>query len=198
TINYVVKAKPVAPKISSFTTNKTSPQIVGTQIGLTAKATGEGTLQYRFKVGDGKGNYSTIKNYSTSNTAIWNANYIGNKILYVDVRDGNGQITTKTINYVIKEKSVAPTISSFTTGKTSPQYKGTAITLTAKATGEGTLQYRFRVGDGKGNYSIIKNYSTSSTTIWNANYAGNKTLYVDVKDENGKVATKKINYTILN
>ncbi|MDY4078983.1 MAG: carboxypeptidase regulatory-like domain-containing protein, partial [Clostridium sp.] len=196
TINYVVKAKPVAPKISSFTTNKTSPQIVGTQIGLTAKATGEGTLQYRFRVGDGNGNYSTIRNYSTSNTATWNANYVGNKILCVDVKDSNGKVTTKTINYVVKAKSVAPKITSFTTNKTSPQVKGTAIILTAKATGEGTLQYRFRVGNSSGNYSTIKNYSTSNTVTWNANYLGNKILYVDVKDSNGKVVTKSLNYVI--
>ena len=152
-------------KIISFTANKTSPQYVGTAITLTAKATGEGTLQYRFKVGDGKGNYTTIKNYSTSNTAIWNANYSGNKILYVHVKDGNGKETTKTMNYVINKKPAAPIISSFTASKTSPQYVGTAITLTAQATGTGTLQYRFRVGDGKGNYTTIKSYSTSNTAI---------------------------------
>ncbi|MDY4079597.1 MAG: type I pullulanase, partial [Clostridium sp.] len=182
--------------INSFTSNKVSPQVKGTSITLTAKATGEGTLQYRFRVGDGKGNYSTIKNYSTSNTTIWNANYIGSKVLYLDVRDGNGQVTTKTMNYVISDKIVAPTISSFTANKTSPQVKGTAITLTAKATGAGTLQYRFRVGDGKGNYSTIKNYSTSSTAVWNANYTGNKVLYLDVRDSNGQVTTKTMNYVI--
>ncbi|MDY4079460.1 MAG: hypothetical protein SOY42_11855, partial [Clostridium sp.] len=138
-MNYIVKAKTIA--ISSFTTSKASPQEVGTQIGLTAKATGEGTLQYRFRVGDGNGNYSTIRNYSTSNTATWNANYVGNKILCVDVKDSNGKVATKTINYVVKAKPVAPKISSFTTNKTSPQIVGTQIGLTAKATGEGTLQY---------------------------------------------------------
>ncbi|MCI7441747.1 MAG: type I pullulanase, partial [Clostridium sp.] len=182
--------------ISSFTSNKVSPQYTGTSITLTAKATGTGTLQYRFRVGDGKGNYSTIKNYSTTNTATWNANYVGNKILCVDVKDENGKETTKTMNYVINEKPVAPIISSFTASKTSPQVQGTAITLTAQATGTGILQYRFRVGDGKGNYSTIKNYSTSNTAIWNANYAGNKILCVDVKDGNGKETTKTMNYVI--
>ncbi|MDY4079858.1 MAG: DUF6531 domain-containing protein, partial [Clostridium sp.] len=182
--------------ITSFTADKISPQISGTAITLTAKATGSGTLQYRFRVGDGKGNYSTIKNYSTSNTATWNTNYSGSKILYVDVKDSNGQETTKTMNYVINAKSVALTISSFTTDKASPQVSGTAITLTAKATGSGTLQYRFRVGDGKGNYSTIKNYSTSNTTIWNAKYIGNKTLYVDVKDSSDNVVRKELKFVI--
>ncbi|MDY4079827.1 MAG: leucine-rich repeat protein [Clostridium sp.] len=196
TMSYVIKAKPVAPVISSFTTSKVSPQYTGTSITLKAKATGNGTLQYRFRVGDGKGNYSTIKNYSTTNTATWNANYVGTKVLCVDVKDSNGKETTKTMNYVIKEKSAALTISSFTTNKTSPQVKGTAITLTAKATGTGTIQYRFRVGDGAGNYTTIKNYSTSNTAIWNANYVGRKVLCVDVKDSTGKETTKTMNYVI--
>ena len=66
-----------------------------------------------------------------------------------------------------KSSGTVISINSFTSNKVSPQVKGTSITLTAKATGEGTLQYRFRVGDGKGNYSTIKNYSTSNTVTWN-------------------------------
>ena len=101
-MNYVIKDKPVAPVISSFKTNKTSPQVAKTQIVLMAEATGTGTLQYRFIVGDGKGNYSIIQNYSTSNLAVWNADYVGTKVLYLDVKDSNGKETTKTINFVIK------------------------------------------------------------------------------------------------
>ncbi len=184
------------PTISSFTTDKASPQAKGSKVTLIAKATGEGTLQYRFRVGTANGNSSLIKDYSTSSTATWNANYVGTKILYVDVKDSNGQVVTKTINYVVSDKIVAPTISSFTTNKISPQVKGTQVTLTAKATGEGTLQYRFRVGTANGNSSLIKDYSTSNTAIWNANYVGTKILYVDVRDANGRVTTKTINYVI--
>ncbi|MDY4079291.1 MAG: hypothetical protein SOY42_11000, partial [Clostridium sp.] len=129
-------------------------------------------------------------------TATWNTNYAGSKILYVNAKDSSGKVVTKTMNYEIKEKSTGLTISSFTADKQSPQVVGTEVALTAKATGSGTLQYRFIVGDGRGNYSIIKNYSTSNTTIWNANYVGSKILYVDVKDSTGKVVRKSMNYTI--
>ncbi len=182
--------------VISFTSNKVSPQVKGTSITLTANATGTGTLKYRFRVGTANGNSSLIKDYSTSNTAIWNANYVGTKVLYVDVKDGNGKVVTKTMSYVISEKIVAPTISSFTVSKASPQVAGTQVTLTAKATGTGTLKYRFRVGTANGNSSLIKDYSTSNTAIWNANYIGTKILYVDVKDSNGKVTTKTIKFII--
>lgn len=42
-----------------------------------------------------------IQNYSTSNTAIWNAKACGNKKLHVDVKDENGNVLRKTIEYVI-------------------------------------------------------------------------------------------------
>ena len=196
TCYYLKDEVDVKPTISSFTTDKASPQVKGTKVTLTAKATGTGTLQYRFRVGTANGNSSTIKEYSTSNTVTWSTNYPGTKILYVDVRDANGQVVTKQMNYLVSETQVSPTISSFTTNKTSPQVKGTQVTLTAKATGTGTLKYRFRVGTANGNSSLIKDYSTSSTATWNANYSGTKILYVDVKDGNGKVTTKTITYVI--
>ncbi|MDY4078870.1 MAG: CAP domain-containing protein, partial [Clostridium sp.] len=195
TMNYVIKEKPIVLGIDSFTTSKVSPQVVGTEVTLTAKGTGNGTLQYRFRVGDGSGNYSIIKNYSTSNIATWNANYIGSKILYVDVKDSKGNIVTKSVNYIIKAKPLE--INSFTTDKVSPQYKGSSIKVTANASGgEGTLQYRFRVGNPAGSYSLVKDYSTTNTAVWNANYSGSKILYVDVKDSKGNVVTKSINYSI--
>ena len=45
-------------------------------------------------------------------------------MLYVDVKDGNGNVVTKTMNFVVSEKVVAPTISSFTASKASPQVVG--------------------------------------------------------------------------
>ncbi|MCI6189283.1 MAG: GBS Bsp-like repeat-containing protein, partial [Clostridium sp.] len=194
TFNVIVKANPVI--ISNFTTNKTSPQYAGTAITLTANATGTGTLQYRFRIGDEFGNYTTIKDYSTSNTVIWNANYVGNKILCVDVKDENRQVTTKTMSYVINEKPVAPTISSFIANKTSPQVSGTKVTLTAKATGTGTLKYKFLIQDSNGNWGMLRDYGTSNTYTWTTGAIGTKTLYVDVKDSNGKVTRKSMSYTV--
>ncbi|MDY4079433.1 MAG: Ig-like domain-containing protein, partial [Clostridium sp.] len=129
-------------------------------------------------------------------TATWNTNYAGSKILYVNAKDSSGKVVTKTMNYEIKEKSTGLTISSFIADKQSPQVVGTEVALTAKATGSGTLQYRFIVEDERGNYSIIKNYSTSNIAIWNANYVGSKILYVDVKDSAGKVVRKSMNYIV--
>ena len=189
-------------EVSGFTTDKVSPQVQGTSIKLTAKASGgNGTLQYKFIVKDSKGNWSMIRDYSTSNTCTWNpgTSFVGNNTLCVDIKNFLGEVTRKELQYKINNKVLALTINSFTTDKVSPQVQGTSIKLTAKASGgNGTLQYRFRVGTANGNSSIIKDYSTSNISTWNANYPGTKILYVDVKDSKGTVQTKTLNYTINN
>ena len=115
-------------------------------------------------------------------------------MLYVDVKDSNGQVTRKSMSYIIT--SPVPTISSFKADKKSPQAIGTKVTLTAKATGEGELQYKFLVKDATGNWFVIQDYSSSNIAVWKASKTGNKMLYVDVKDSNGQVTRKSMNYIV--
>ena len=191
-MSYTVKA--AAPKVTSFTADKKSPQVSGTQVKLTAKATGTGTLQYKFLIKDASGNWFVIKNYSSSNTTVWKAGKTGNKTLYVDVKDSNGKVTRASMSYTVK--AAAPTVSSFTADKKSPQASGTQLLLMAQATGEGELQYKFLVKDASGNWFVIQDYSSSNIAVWKASKTGNKTLYVDVKDSNGQVTRKSMSYTI--
>ena len=88
--------------ISSFTSNKVSPQYTGTSITLTAKATGTGTLQYKFLIQDANGNWGMLRDYGTTNSIVWKTGKTGTKILYVDVKDSNGKVTRKSITYVVK------------------------------------------------------------------------------------------------
>ena len=60
--------------------------------------------------------------------------------------NASGKFTNETITVTYKYKKIiviAPIINSFTASKQSPQVSGTQVTLTAKATGSGTLQYKF-------------------------------------------------------
>ena len=177
--------------ITSFTADKKSPQATGTQVTLTAKATGEGTLQYKFLIKDlSTGNWYKLRDFSTSNTYVWKTGAVGNKMLYVDVKDVNENVVRKEMSYVVKEKLTELAVTSFTADKQSPQVTGTKITLTAEATGEGTLQYKFLIKDTSGNWYKLRDFSTSNTYIWTTGAIGNKTLYVDVKDSNENVVRK--------
>ena len=196
----VIEKEVIAPVINSFTADKKSPQVTGTKVILTANATGTGTLQYKFIIKDSKNNWYVIQDYSTSNTAVWNTGAIGDKTLYVDVKDtSNGKVTRKELAYTVKAKPTAPTVTSFTTDKQSPQPTGTTVILKANATGTSKLQYKFLIKDSKGNWYVIQNYSTSNTAVWKTGATGDKKLYVDVKDtESGLVTRKEMSYTVGN
>ncbi len=80
---------------------------------------------------------------------------------------------------------------SFSTDIASPQYKGTAITLTANASGgSGTLTYTF-----KANSTTLYTGSNSSVT-WKPTTAGSYTLSVSVKDTAGNTNSKTATYEI--
>ena len=192
TYYYVASGQSTNPLVvNSFTVDKASPQATGTKVTLKATASGTG-LQYKFLIRDAQGNYFVIKNYSTSNTATWTTGAIGNKTLYVDVKDSTGKVVRKEMAYSVTNPL---TVSSFTVDKASPQPTGTKVTLKATASGTG-LQYKFLIRDAQGNYFVIKNYSTSNTATWTTGAIGNKTLYVDVKDSTGKVVRKEMAYVV--
>ena len=191
---YVEVKESLPPIINSFTSDKTSPQVSGNKVSLKVEASGVGELQYKFLIRDSKGNWYVIRNYSSLNTCTWTTGTIGDNILYVDVKDENGNITRKEMSY--KVISEPPIIDSFIPNKLSPQASGTVVTLTAQASGIGKLQYKFLVRDNKGNWYVIRNYSSLNTCTWTTGAIGNKTLYVDVKDSNGSVTRKSIVYKV--
>ena len=178
--------------INSLTTHKASPQKVGTSIILTAKAEGTGILRYRFRVKNASGTTTTIQDYTTSNETVWYANSVGNNTLYVDVKDGNGNVKTKSISYAIKSNLE---ISSFTADKTSPQPVKTKVTFTTKATGaSGTAQYKYyRYLNGK--CATIKDWSTSSSIKIAPSTAGTYDVYVAVKDGSGNTVRKNVKFS---
>ena len=171
TYSYTKANTIVAPIVNSFTTDKQSPQVSGTQVKLTANATGTGTLQYKFLVKDAAGNWAVLRDYATSNTYTWTTKTTGNKTLYVDVKDSNGQVTRKSMSYTVKEVE-KPVVSTFIADKKSPQASGTQVTLSAAASGTGVLQYKFLVKDESGNWFVIRDYSILNSCTWKANKVG--------------------------
>ncbi len=184
--------------IISFTSDKSSPQVAGTSVNLSVNAVGEGVLQYKFLIRDNdKGTWYKLRDFSTSNKITWNANSVGNKTLYVDVKDKNGNVVRKELNFVVKNKDTQLKINSFTTDKASPQVSGTKVTLKADAIGNGALQYKFLIRDNdKGTWYKLRDFAPLNTFIWTPGAKGNKTLYVDVKDSTGKVVRKELSFIV--
>ena len=133
-MSYTVKAVQTAPVISSFTASKQSPQVSGTEVTLTAKATGTGTLKYKFLIQDASGNWGMLRDYGTSNSIVWKTGKTGTKTLYVDVKDSNGKVTRKSMSYTVKQSLIEDSNSAIT-------YSGTWKIATATKYSGGTCKY---------------------------------------------------------
>ena len=159
---------------------------VGSEVKLTAQASGgSGNYTYKFILSDNNGNWYKIRDYAKSNTCTWRPGAAGSKTLYVDVKDSEGayqrvelpiQVTKQT-----EKLSVKLAASPSGTAKV-----GSEVKLTAQASGgSGNYTYKFILSDNNGNWYKIRDYAKANTSTWIPGAAGNKTLYVDVKDSAG-------------
>ena len=84
--------------IKSFKADKVSPQAKGTSVRFDVEAEGgTGDLQYRFyRVGNGK--TTVFRDYGTGSKAYCNP-AAGTYIIYVDVKDSEGNIKTESMLY---------------------------------------------------------------------------------------------------
>ena len=184
-------------RVDIFTTDKATTQYVNNGIKITAVgADGKTPYQYKFYYKLGTATV-TIKNFATANTATFKPTKAGVYTLFVDVKDGNGNIATKSIeNYSIVTN---PSVKTFTTDKKSGQTTNTSIQLNAVgADGITPYQYKFYYKLGS-TTTILQNYSITATATFKPIAAGTYTLYVDIKDAGGKTATKSItSYKVVN
>ncbi len=201
-----VSAPNSKPSISSFTSDKSSPQTAGTTIvwACTASDPDAGdTILYRFwryHVGVDS-SFTTVQDWSTSNTYSWvtSSADAGNTMFAVWVRDGHhagtgGQDDWRYGNagspFTIQEVANSkPSISSFTSDKSSPQTAGTTIVWACTASDPDagdTILYRFwryHVGVDS-SFTTVQDWSTSNTYSWvtSSADAGNTMFAVWVRD----------------
>ena len=190
--NYVIKDSATL-KINSVTTDKLSPQNVGTAIKISTSATGSGNLQYRYVAVSGS-NKQVIKDYSSNSTVTWTPNSDGVYNIYAIVKDGTGKTVQKILTgySVIKTEKIS--FKGITFDKLSPQNAGTSIKITANARGNSALSYAFWTYDANGDWKLLKNYSSSNTVTWTPTVAGTNLVWVDIKDANGNIVSKYSEY----
>lgn len=176
--------------INNFTANKKSPQISGTAVKLSVEATGQGTLQYKYyRYLNGK--YALIKDWSTSDSITIAPQKSGTYDIYVGVKDSKGNIVRKNIKFIFINNLK---IESFKADKTSPQKVETKVKFTTKATGEGTLEYKYyRYLNEK--YALIKDWSTSDSITIAPKTKGIYDIWVGIKDSSGGIVRKNIKFT---
>jgi len=170
----------VKPTVSSLSTDKSSPQMVGATITWTCSASDpdDVTLYYRFwKLKQG-GSWVMVQDWSTSNTYTWitSSADVGDTMFGVWVRDDHhagpdaaDAYANSGYYFQIQEAvNVKPTVTSLYADKSSPQTVGTTIVWTCVANDpdDVTLYYRFWKFKSGGSWVMIQDWSTSNTYTW--------------------------------
>lgn len=184
----------------SLTSSLASGQNIGTDLTLTATATGgTGSLSYQFyydlvKLDGSYSHSNTIKDWSAVGTASFTPTQAGTYTFYVQVEDGSGTICN---NMIDSFKVINQPIVTFTTNQQSPQYVGIPLDFTAAVTG-GTAPYTYEFSYQTGttktvDKTVANTYDISAS--WNKAAIitpGTYTFYVKVKDSQGLETTKTI------
>jgi fibronectin type III domain protein len=181
---------------AQLATDKSSPQLVGTaSVTLTGSASCPGTAEYRFWVRGPGSAWSVVQNYSPSATLTWNTSSLGagTYSLEVDVRDHGATASYESVANVsfTLARCTAPALNS---DKASPQAAGTTITFSASASCTGTPQYRFWVRAPGGAWTIVQNYGSSATFVWNTTGkpTGVYAIEVDVRNAGSTVSYEAV------
>lgn len=162
----------------SVTTTPASPQLSGTTVQVTANATGCPDPTFHFGLmAPGSSSYQTVQDYSTSATYAWNTlnaapgvyrfsvwakdasspGVQGNTAGRWDAYDNN---TTYSLG-------VAPCTSVSVSTTPGSSSIGTAVTITAKASGCPKPLYHFGVAPSGGAYQLLQDYSSNASATWN-------------------------------
>ncbi|MBU5480124.1 leucine-rich repeat protein [Blautia sp. MSJ-19] len=180
---------------ATFVSSAGSSCTKGSKVALTAQGSGgAGGYQYKFLICDAKGNWYKIQDFSSNRSITWTATTTGTKTLYVDVKDRLGRVVRKSKTITVTANT--PLKVSYLKTDSYPGYVGSTLTLSAGASGgSGTYYYKFLVQDLRtGSWYKIQDFSTKSTAKWKPGSAGEKKLYVDVKDGKGTTVRSEIRF----
>ena len=198
----------------SLTPSQASPKAAGSEIILTAIASPNLGLEYRFLLsGPGTGNVlRDLSDWQSRNSFAWRTTDadVGNSTILLEIRGGlnRGVADQSTsISYTITEASnAAPEITSLTPSLASPQPPGLEIELICTATdAEGNeLFYRFlHQPPGASYWKDLTGWQSQNWTVWRTTLSdsgtnGLKVLVIDAKhaEKGGYDAIATISYTI--
>jgi hypothetical protein len=178
---------------AALTTDKTSPQPTGTQIGLSGSATCVGTPQYRFMIQPPGGAFSVAQNFGSSSNFTWNASGVGGTYtLELDAKGGVAAAASTMASTQLSFNLTQCTAVTLATSPSSPQIPGPTVTLTGSATCPGTPQYRFSINKPNVGWTIAQDFGAASTYGWNTTglALGNYTLKVDVRNVGAATASE--------
>ncbi len=168
-----------------------------TTLTLENAPTGEG-YTYKFIVYNTTTNsWYKLQDFGPETTFDWYTGPAGVKNLYADIKDADNNVTRVALEGVnVTDSALA--VKSFTISPEGTLPTKSQATLTAEAEkGTEPYEYKFIVYNSTTEqWYKLKDFGPENTFDWYTGPAGNKTLYVDVKDATGKVVRAPLEVTV--
>ena len=147
-----------------------SPQDAGTTVTVTASASGCPNPRFEFWTMAPGGSWTIAQAYSSSASFAWNTNPPAGAWKYsVWVRDSSSTAAYDTffpgVTYTLTTTPCPGITASASPG--SPQDAGTAVTVTASASGCPNARFEFWTMSPGGSWTIAQAWSATSTFTWN-------------------------------
>jgi cell wall-associated protease len=177
---YAISAAPPCSS-ASLTSDKASPQLVGTTVTFTATSTGCAQPQYLFYV-QAPGDVWRVAQAYGGPTFVWSSIApAGTYKVDVWVRQAGSGAAYQAFQliYYTLTPAAACANAALSSDKTTPQQAGTIITFTATSTGCPNPEYLFYVQDTTGIWTLAQGYD-GATFVWNTAGLPIGTYHVDV------------------
>jgi N-acetylmuramoyl-L-alanine amidase len=182
---------------ATLTAAPPSPHTGGGTVVETATATchggsgyayGAGTPEFRFWEFDPGSRWSMVQDYSVTNTFNWNTTGLanGDYRLEVDVRSIDESVAYDVVVNITYHIGPAPcTAANLTVAPASPGHTGGTYTMTGSSASCPNPVYRFWVQDPGRAWSIVQDYTATTTHTWGpvgTYHVGDYNMEVDVRD----------------
>lgn len=192
TANLVKTVKVSSSALANKSTVSKTELDLGTKLVISAAATG-GKTPYTYAYVYRKPNettYKVLKGYSTQTSYTFTPTVSGTYGIGVKVKDSAGNVSSKFFS--VKVYSTLKNNSRVSTTKTLP---GKSITITGSASGgKSGYQYAYFYKPAKAtSFTLIKSYSTTTSTKFTLYNRGDYTIRVRVKDQTGNTVSKDFN-----
>jgi hypothetical protein len=184
---YTLQAPVVCTAVTWNAPNPASPQAPGTQVTLSASATGCPNPVYQFWVQPQGGAWSIVQAYSTSATAKWDTTGLATGSYVFDVwakQSGSAASWEAHLSanptYTLQTGAACTAVTWNAPNPASPQAPATQVTLGGTAAGCPNPQYQFYILPPGGSWTILHAYSSSATTVWNTGGAATGVYQFDI------------------
>ena len=182
-------------QVTAFGTDVEAPQYAGVGITLTASATGQGTVYYKFSVGS-----TVLKDFSIKNSALWTPTSAGTYTLTYEFKDSKGNTNKRTKTYQITDGSTSsnPFIKTVSPANGQQIKKSSACNISVSAGGGNTgtklLFYKYTVKDASGNIVNVPYYTKKATYSFTPSTLGKYVVTVSVQGSDNAIVERDYIY----